>query len=94
VLQQAFEAQMRGKKRAEERAARQAEKVAKEETKRQEELRTYKSLMKVGGYGFGGDLLIDLLPVEPLHTSLSFFCMFRAVPRNTVPKSFTRSLQV
>lgn len=40
---------MRGKKRAEERAARAAEKAAKEESKRQEELRSYKGLMRVGG---------------------------------------------
>jgi len=43
---EAFEAQFRGKKRAEERAVRQAEKAAKEDAKRQEDLRTYKSLMK------------------------------------------------
>jgi hypothetical protein len=38
---------MRGKRRAEERAARAAEKVAKEETRRAEELRSYKSIMRV-----------------------------------------------
>lgn len=38
---------MRGKRRAEERAARAADKVAKEETKRAEELRSYKSIMRV-----------------------------------------------
>lgn len=38
---------VRGKQRAEERAARAAEKAAKEQTKRQEELRSYKSLMRV-----------------------------------------------
>ncbi|WIA37859.1 hypothetical protein OEZ86_014708 [Tetradesmus obliquus] len=41
-----YEALVRGKKRAEERAARAAEKAAKEESKRQEELRSYKGLMR------------------------------------------------
>jgi hypothetical protein len=39
---------VRGKRRAEERASRAAEKAAKEESKRQEELRSYKGLMRVG----------------------------------------------
>jgi hypothetical protein len=38
---------VRGKRRAEERATRAAEKAAKEESKRQEELRSYKGLMRV-----------------------------------------------
>eukprot|EP00878_Enallax_costatus_P022285 GHUV01023630.1.p1 GENE.GHUV01023630.1~~GHUV01023630.1.p1 ORF type:complete len:201 (+),score=28.94 GHUV01023630.1:190-792(+) len=42
-----YESLFRGKKRAEERAARAAEKAAKEEQKRADELRSYKGLMKV-----------------------------------------------
>ncbi|KAF8058464.1 CCDC25 [Scenedesmus sp. PABB004] len=42
---EAYEALVRGKRRAEERAARAADKAAKEEAKRAEELRSYKSLM-------------------------------------------------
>jgi hypothetical protein len=50
---QTYEALVRGKRRAEERAARAAEKAAKEESKRQEELRSYKGLMKVCVCGGG-----------------------------------------
>ncbi|KAF6262738.1 DUF814-domain-containing protein [Scenedesmus sp. NREL 46B-D3] len=41
-----YEAQVRGKRRAEERAVRAAQKAAKEDSKRQEELRSYKGLMR------------------------------------------------
>jgi hypothetical protein len=53
LLLQTYEALVRGKRRAEERAARAAEKAAKEESKRQEELRSYKGLMKVRTWGLG-----------------------------------------
>jgi tRNA(Ser,Leu) C12 N-acetylase TAN1 len=48
---QTYEALVRGKRRAEERAVRAAEKASKEESKRQEELRSYKGLMRVSGNG-------------------------------------------
>jgi hypothetical protein len=55
---QAYESLQRGKRRAEERAARAADKAAKEESKRQEELRSYKSLMKVCDVGALGNLFV------------------------------------
>lgn len=42
---------MRAKKRAEERQARQDAKVAKDEQRRQEDLKSYKNIMKVGTHG-------------------------------------------
>jgi hypothetical protein len=46
---QTFEALVRARKRAEERQARQEAKVAKDEQRRQEDLKSYKHIMKVGG---------------------------------------------
>ncbi len=48
IYAQAHEHQQRHAKKAEERAAREAEKTTKAEVRRQEELKQYKSIMKVG----------------------------------------------
>lgn len=55
---------MRGKRRAEERAARAAERVAKEETKRAEDLRSYKSLMQAENMVSNADLRSKYTSVE------------------------------
>ena len=68
---------MRGKKRAEEQAARQAEKTAKDEHRRQEDLRTYKALMKVRGRGGQHPLCIVFEAFEPLPAgACSHSCLY------------------
>jgi hypothetical protein len=48
---QAYETNVRHRHRAEEKAARAAEKAAKEEQKRLQDLKSYKTVMKVGRAG-------------------------------------------
>ncbi len=80
---QSYDKHLREQRKAEERRQRAEQKAAKEENKRQQELRSYKGLMRVGAVGPGG-CSVYVLFARHCHWSRSA-CLAAQLPAALLP---------